>query len=149
MGFLDKNGKSMPIIMGCYGFGVSRALAASIEQLSDESGIIWPDSIAPFLVNVITTNMEDDEIRRSACEVYEKISSGGIEVIFDDRDVRAGVKFKDSDLIGIPIKIIVGKNYIKDKKIEIELRKDKTKLNMDLPSTIAYIKTYSSKRNHK
>jgi prolyl-tRNA synthetase len=145
--FLDNRGKSMPIIMGCYGFGVSRALAASIEQLSDKNGIIWPDSIAPFLVNVIATNMEDDEVRKSAEEVYKKISSEGLEVIFDDRYVRAGVKFKDSDLIGIPIKLIVGKNYIKDKKIEIELRTDRTKSNMGLTSTIDYIKRYSAKKH--
>ncbi len=143
--FLDSNGKSKPVIMGCYGFGVSRALAASIEQLSDDKGIIWPDSIAPFLVNIISTNMQDRDIRKSSEEIYSKIASEGVEVIFDDRDVRVGVKFKDSDLIGIPIKIIVGKNYIRDKKIEIELRKDGKKSIMDLTSTIDYIKQYSAK----
>jgi prolyl-tRNA synthetase len=89
--------------------------------------------------------MQDSNINKPSEEIYNRLRSEGLEVIFDDRDTRAGVKFKDSDLIGIPIKLIVGKNYIRDKKVEIELRKDNKKTVMDLSSTIEYIKQYSTK----
>jgi len=141
--FLDKDGNLKPIIMGCYGIGISRILSACVEQLYDEQGIIWPIKIAPFLVNVIAINIENKEIFNAANEIYLKIKNENLEVIFDDRNVSAGIKFKDSDLIGIPIKLIVGKKYIENKKVEIELRKDKTKLNLDLDSAIDYVKKYS------
>lgn len=140
--FLDRNGELKPVIMGCYGIGVSRIISAAIEQLSDESGIIWPLSISPFLINIIAINVEDPEISKAADEIYGMVKKSGVEVIFDDRNVRAGVKFKDSDLLGIPIKLIVGKNYIENQQVEIELRKDRRKFNTDLDSAMEYIKNY-------
>lgn len=141
--FLDNEGKLNPMIMGCYGIGVSRILAAVIEQLHDTKGIHWPVCIAPFLVNLVAINMEDPDIASNAEKIYDLLTGEGIEVIFDDRNVRAGVKFKDSDLIGIPIKLIIGKNYAESKELEIELRKDGTKMKMGVSQTVDFIKSYS------
>jgi prolyl-tRNA synthetase len=143
--FLDSEGRLNPMIMGCYGIGVSRILAAVIEQLHDTKGILWPVCIAPFLVNLVAINMEDPDIASNAEKIYETLMQEGIEVIFDDRNVRAGVKFKDSDLIGIPIKLIIGKNYAESKELEIELRKDGTKMKMGVSETVDFIKSYSQK----
>ena len=131
--------------MGCYGIGVSRILAAVIEQLYDGKGILWPTSIAPFMVNLVAINMEDLNIASNAEKIYQMLLKEGIEVIFDDRNVRAGVKFKDSDLIGIPIKLIVGKNYTENEELEIELRKDGTKIRMGASEALDFIKSYSEK----
>ena len=95
--------------MGCYGIGVSRCLAAIIEQNCDENGIIWPMSVAPYKVTVIPVNVKDDTQREMAESIYKELTSNGIETIIDDRNERAGVKFNDSELIGIPLRITVGK----------------------------------------
>ena len=107
--FLDENGKEQVPIMGCYGIGVSRCLAAIIEQNSDENGIIWPMSVAPYHVIVVPVNTKDDTQREMAEKLYSTLSSKGIETIIDDRNERAGVKFNDAELIGIPLRITVGK----------------------------------------
>jgi len=143
--FLDKDGKLKPFIMGCYGIGVSRIMAAVVEQLFDEKGIVWPLSIAPFLVNLIAINMEDESIFKASEDIYSIMLNNKIDVLYDERNVRAGVKFKDSDLIGIPLKVIVGKNYIENKKLEIETRKDGSKLNLSLEEAIQFIKDYKIK----
>jgi prolyl-tRNA synthetase len=145
--YLDSNGNQQPIIMGCYGIGISRIISAVIEQLFDSRGIIWPLSLAPFLVNLVAINIEDENIRFAADQVYETIKDKGIEVIYDDRNVRAGVKFKDSDLIGIPLKLIIGKNYTDNKKVEIETRKDGSKFQTDLDSAINFITEYPFKNS--
>ena len=98
-----------PVIMGCYGIGVNRCMAAAIEQNSDENGIVWPMAIAPFHIAVIPANMKDESVVNLAEEIYETLKKAGIEAIIDDRDERAGVKFKDCDLVGIPLRITVGK----------------------------------------
>ncbi|WAA10749.1 proline--tRNA ligase [Fervidibacillus albus] len=108
--YLDENGKSQVMIMGCYGIGVSRLLAAVAEQMADEKGLVWPNSIAPFTVHLIIVNKKDQTQQQLATEVYEKLKEHGIEVLYDDRNERAGVKFADADLIGIPLRIIIGKN---------------------------------------
>jgi prolyl-tRNA synthetase len=143
--FLDKDGKLRPFIMGCYGIGVSRIMAAAVEQLYDEKGIVWPVSIAPFLVNLIAINMEDESIFKASEDIYSIMLNNKIDVLYDDRNVRAGVKFKDSDLIGIPLKVIVGKNYIENKKLEIETRKDGFKLSLSLEEALRFIKDYEIK----
>jgi len=107
--FLDENGKAQVPIMGCYGIGVSRCLAAIIEQNCDENGIIWPMSVAPYKVTVVPVNVKDDVQREMAEDIYKKLSDMGIEVMIDDRNERAGVKFNDAELIGIPLRITVGK----------------------------------------
>ncbi|VWL85560.1 proline--tRNA ligase [Oceanivirga miroungae] len=119
---LDENGRLQTVIMGCYGIGVSRIAAAAIEQNNDENGMIWPKNIAPFTVDVIATNINDDKIYKASEKIYEELLKENVDVIFDDRKEKAGFKFKDADLIGIPIKVIVGKN-IKDGLVELKSRK--------------------------
>ena len=130
--FLDRNGKSQPIVMGCYGIGVERTAAAVIEQHHDENGIIWPLAIAPYHVVVVPVNIKKDEHRENAEKIYEELKAMGVEVLLDDRDERAGVKFKDSELIGIPIRITVGKDIV-DGKVEFKLRnsQDKEVIGLD------------------
>ena len=106
---LDETGKSKTVIMGCYGIGVTRCLAAAIEQNNDENGIIWPVSIAPYHAIVIPVNSKNEEQSEIAEKVYNDLKAKGIEVLLDDRNERAGVKFKDADLIGIPVRIVIGK----------------------------------------
>ncbi|GGE25213.1 proline--tRNA ligase 1 [Marinithermofilum abyssi] len=106
--FLDQNGKEQPYIMGCYGIGVSRVVAAIIEQHHDDNGILWPLNVAPFQVHLIAVNMKNEEQAKLAEDLYAQLQQAGIEVLFDDRQERAGVKFKDADLIGIPLRITVG-----------------------------------------
>lgn len=130
--YLDENGKEQTPIMGCYGIGVSRCLAAIIEQSSDESGIVWPVSVAPFHVIVVPVNTKNEEQNVLAEEIYEKLKAAGIEVLLDDRNERVGVKFKDADLIGIPLRINVGKGA-SERKVEFVKRKglEMTELDAD------------------
>ncbi len=122
--YLDANGKSTSMIMGCYGIGVNRIIASLIEKSHDENGIIWPLSITPYHVAVIPINMNDAAIVQAANQIYADIMGvSGIDVLMDDRDHRPGVKFKDADLIGAPIKIIIGKKFVETKEVEIKLRK--------------------------
>lgn len=107
--YLDKDGKENPMIMGCYGIGVGRTLAAVIEQYNDEDGIKWPTEVAPYKVVVVPTKVVDEECMKLAEDIYSKLLDAGIEVLIDDRNERPGVKFKDSDLIGIPVRITVGR----------------------------------------
>lgn len=107
--YLDENGKSKTVIMGSYGIGVTRCLAAAIEQNNDENGIIWPVALAPYEAIVASANYKNEAQTKLAEEIYNKLSAAGIETLLDDREERAGVKFKDADLIGIPVRIVVGK----------------------------------------
>lgn len=122
--FLDEQGKSQYFVMGCYGIGVTRIVAAAIEQNYDENGIIWPIAIAPYEAAVIPVNIKYKEGFEYAEKIYKKLQEKGIDVILDDRDCSPGIKFKDSDLIGFPVKIIIGEKNFKDKKVEIKTRKD-------------------------
>jgi prolyl-tRNA synthetase len=106
---LTQDGKQTPIVMGSYGIGVERILVAAIEQSHDDDGIIWPKSITPFDVVVTITNMKQDDLRTAGEKLYDDLQRAGLEVLLDDRDERAGVKFKDADLIGIPYRITIGK----------------------------------------
>jgi prolyl-tRNA synthetase len=119
--FIDENSQSKPLIMGCYGIGINRTMASIIEQNNDDNGIVWPVSVAPYKVVVIPVAVKDAEQMRIANELYESLRSLGIDVIIDDRDERAGVKFKDADLIGIPMRITVGKK-INEGLVEFKLR---------------------------
>jgi len=120
--FLDENGRSKPMIMGCYGIGVSRTLAAIIEQNNDDNGILWPDSVAPFQLHIIPVNVKNDAQRDLGDKLYNSFTQAGYEVLLDDRQERAGVKFADSDLIGIPVRITVGKKA-DEGIVEVKLRK--------------------------
>lgn len=123
--FLDENGREKPIFMGCYGIGVSRTMAASIEQNYDENGIIWPVAIAPYHVVVIPVNAKNEEQLQLAEKLYNNFNSLGIEAVLDDRNERAGVKFKDADLIGYPVRITVGGKAIEENLLEVTIRKTK------------------------
>jgi len=118
---LDAEGKQVPIVMGSYGIGVERIMAAAIELRNDENGILWPMSIAPFQATVLTLGPEP-ELRKAADEIVDALSKAGVEVLYDDRDERAGVKFKDADLVGIPIRIAVGKKGLANGQAEWKLR---------------------------
>ncbi len=120
--FLDEKGERQPAIMGCYGIGVNRILASAIEEHHDEKGIKWPEAIAPFDVEIITTNQSDAQSREIAEKLMEKLTAEGKEVLYDDRDERAGVKFNDAELIGIPQQIILGERNLKENKVEIKNR---------------------------
>src|SRR3989338_5346977 len=111
--------------MGCYGIGVNRILAAAIEQSHDANGIIWPAAIAPFKLLITVVNAANQSLMQTAEKIYETCAQAGVEVLLDDRDERAGVKFKDADLIGIPYRVVVGEKNLAQGKIEIKKRQDK------------------------
>jgi prolyl-tRNA synthetase len=129
--FLDEQGEEHPFVMGCYGIGITRTVAAAIEQHNDKDGIAWPISIAPFEVHVLPTNMSDGDLRDTAEAVYAGLREAGVEVILDDRDERPGNKFKDADLIGTPLRVTVGERAAKEGKVELRNRKtgETTKLD--------------------
>lgn len=135
---LTAEGKEVPIVMGCYGIGVERIMAAAIELHHDEDGIIWPRSIAPFDVVVTITNLKQDEIRNSGERLYTELRHAGLEVLLDDRDERAGVKFKDADLIGIPFRVTVGKK-IADGLVELFDRRTKTSVDISIDKVVARV----------
>jgi prolyl-tRNA synthetase len=120
--FLDDSGKGNPCLMGCYGIGINRIVASAIEAANDENGIIFPISIAPFEVIIVSVNQDDAEVVGAGEKIYKELKNKGIEVLLDDRDERAGVKFKDADLIGIPVRITVGKKALQTGNVEIKLR---------------------------
>lgn len=119
--FIDENGKNVPFVMGCYGIGVTRTMASIIEQHHDENGIIWPLSVAPYHVSVIPVNIKDEAQMKIANKLYDELRKIGVDAILDDRNERPGVKFKDSELIGIPMIVTVGKK-ITDGEVEFKLR---------------------------
>jgi prolyl-tRNA synthetase len=120
--YLDANGKEQPMVMGCYGIGISRTLAAAIEQHNDKDGIIWPVAIAPYEVIVLPVNTKDEASNAKAEEIYKALCDSGVEAIIDDRDERAGVKFKDADLIGYPVRVVVGPKTLAKGQIEVRDR---------------------------
>jgi prolyl-tRNA synthetase len=122
--YLDAGGKEKFIIMGCYGIGVTRILAATIEQSHDDDGIIWPDNIAPFEVTIVPLNYADEKTKETTEKIYKELSSKGLDVLIDDRDERAGIKFKDADLIGIPYRITISKKSLANGNIELKARRD-------------------------
>jgi prolyl-tRNA synthetase len=122
--YLDKDGQEKIMIMGCYGIGIGRTVAACIEQNNDENGIVWPMPLAPYHVIITPVNVNDQAIITAAENLYNSMLAKGIEVIFDDRDERAGVKFKDADLIGIPLRIVVGQKNLVQGKVELQIRKN-------------------------
>jgi prolyl-tRNA synthetase len=135
---LTPEGKERPIIMGSYGIGVERIMAAAIELHHDENGIIWPKAIAPFDVIVSITNIKQENLREAGEELYQKLRRAGLEVLLDDRDERAGVKFKDADLIGIPYRITIGKK-ITENKVELFDRGTKQSTDINLDGIVEHI----------
>ncbi|MEG0662610.1 MAG: His/Gly/Thr/Pro-type tRNA ligase C-terminal domain-containing protein, partial [Anaerovoracaceae bacterium] len=134
--YKDENQKDIPIVMGCYGIGVSRTLAAIVEQHHDENGIIWPMSVAPYHV-IVTVVKPDDEAQAALGEsLYTSLQSAGVDVLLDDRKERPGVKFKDADLLGIPVRITVGRGAV-DGLVEYKLRRDADKTEIAAEEALA------------
>lgn len=121
--FLDENGKEKPMVMGCYGVGVSRTMAAAIEQNNDKDGMIWPVAIAPYEVLVVPVNTKDEVSTQKAEAIYEELKKAGVEAVIDDRNERPGVKFKDADLIGYPLRVVVGPKTLAEGKLEVKVRR--------------------------
>jgi prolyl-tRNA synthetase len=123
--YTDEKGEAHPIVMGTYGIGVGRTMAAAVEQHHDGDGIVWPLALAPFEVAVVSLNPTDEATRRAADSLYDELVAAGVDVFYDDRDERPGVKFKDADLVGFPIRVNVGGRAFKEGKVELVLRRDK------------------------
>ena len=121
--YLDRDGREKTMIMGCYGIGIGRTVAACIEQNFDQNGIIWPMPLAPYAVIVTPVNINEPDVMKAAEEIYDELLAAEVEVILDDRDERAGVKFKDADLIGIPLRIVVGPKNLAQGQVELKIRK--------------------------
>lgn len=121
--FLDNQGKSHPFVMGCYGIGVTRTVAASIEQNHDADGIIWPVAIAPYEVVIVPANNKSEEVMAAAKKLYDSMEDSQDEVVLDDRNERAGIKFKDADLIGYPVRVTIGKKWQQSGSVEIKIRR--------------------------
>ncbi|MDI6907804.1 MAG: proline--tRNA ligase [Thermoanaerobacterales bacterium] len=136
--FLDEDGQEKPFVMGCYGIGVTRTMAAAVEQNHDADGIIWPASIAPFAAVVVPVNMRDDTQVRLAENVYRQLGEAGIEVLLDDREERAGVKFKDADLVGYPVRITVGKTA-SEGRVEVMHRRTRQTRVVDQADAVAAV----------
>lgn len=135
--YTDADGNLKPIIMGSYGIGVGRIMAAAVELYNDEKGIIWPYSIAPYQVNIIEINPQ--KTNQISQKLYDNLQESGFETLWDDRQTTAGVKFKDAELVGIPINIVVSENRIKNNDVEIQIRKDASKLNVNISEVINVI----------
>jgi len=127
-------------IMGCYGIGVERAMAAAVESHHDERGIIWPVSVAPFTVDVVVAQSEDAESVSVGESVYEQLTAAGIEVIIDDRAERAGVKFRDAEITGIPFRVTVGKRGLAEKVVEVTSRATGETVKVGIGDVLAYLR---------
>jgi prolyl-tRNA synthetase len=137
---LTQEGKEVPIVMGSYGIGVERIITAAIEQNHDADGIIWPKALAPFDVIVTITNMKDDTLRAAGEKLYKDLQRAGLDVLLDDREDRAGVKFKDADLIGIPYRVTVGKK-VSDGLVELFERQTKTSQDVKLADVVSRVQS--------
>ena len=137
--YLDDKGKENPMIMGCYGIGVGRTAAAAIEQNHDEKGIIWPLPLAPFQAVILPVNFSIDAVRSAAETTYRTLWELGVETLLDDRSDRLGVKFKDAELLGIPLQIIIGPKNLDEGKVEIKLRKTGKSQLISFPESISVI----------
>ncbi|MCI6151768.1 MAG: proline--tRNA ligase [Fusobacterium perfoetens] len=141
---LDENGKEVVMEMGCYGIGISRTMSAAIEQNNDENGIIWPTAIAPFIVDVIATNMKDEAQVSLAEELHNLLEENGIETIYDDRNERAGFKFKDADLIGFPFKVVCGKKS-SEGIVELKIRRTNETIEIEKSKVVETVKELMKK----
>lgn len=139
LNYLDENNTLNPVVMGCYGIGVGRCMASIAEQNNDEKGLIWPINIAPYKVAIVIINTKDENQVNYANKLYDELNNLGIDTILDDRDERPGIKFNDIDLIGIPIRVVVGKG-LTNNEVEVKLRKNIESKNIDINEIIRYIK---------
>jgi prolyl-tRNA synthetase len=137
---LDEEGLEKPIVMGCYGIGVGRTVAAAIEQNHDENGIIFPIPLAPYEVVILPLQMHEQEVVTASEKMYRELSESGLDVLLDDRDLRAGVKFNDADLLGTPVRVTVGMRNLKTGQVEMKLRPEKESSQVPLQEASARIK---------
>jgi prolyl-tRNA synthetase len=141
---LDEQGQAVTMFMGCYGIGVTRVVAAAIEQNHDERGIIWPEPIAPFQVSLIPINLQKSErVRETAERLYVELQAAGIEVMFDDRDARPGVKFADDELLGIPHRLVVGDKGLERGIVEYKSRADGSGAEVPAASVVQFLRERS------
>ena len=144
--FLDETQKAQPMIMGCYGIGVGRVVAAAIEQSHDDNGIIWPAPLAPFDVALVAIDYHSNpEVKKHADEICTALEAKGLDVLLDDRDERAGIKFKDMDLIGLPYRLVVSSRTVKDGQCEYKKRTDKEAVRWNLSEAVEKILTATGK----
>ena len=136
---IDESGKSTPCLMGCYGIGINRILASAIELGNDKNGCILPVSIAPFEVEVVQLNNDKPAVAAEAERIYKELADSGVDVLFDDRDARPGVKFKDSDLIGIPVRVVVGERGLKEGNVELKRRTDDKAINVPAAQIVSKV----------
>jgi len=147
---LNENGKEFPMVMGCYGIGVNRILASLIETSNDESGIIWPTALAPFEAVIIPVNKNDDKVTEEALKLYSRLQEIGVDVIIDDRaNKSAGVKFKDADLIGFPVQVIVGRKSLDEEKIELKDRRSGISIQVDVQDAAKKVEEMLNEMNTK
>ena len=140
--YLDEKNQSHPVIMGCYGIGPGRVMAAAVEQNNDEHGIKFPISIAPFTVAICLLNINDENSVAIANKIYDELNKMGIDTLLDDRDERPGVKFKDLDLIGIPIRVTIGKK-INEGLVEFKLRSEESSQDINVNDIVKFIEDYA------
>jgi prolyl-tRNA synthetase len=140
--YTDENGKEVPAVMGCYGIGVGRTLAAVIEQCNDEDGIIWPMAIAPYHVVIVPVNSKDENLMNVSDTIYRELLGDKVEVVLDDRKERPGVKFKDADLIGYPIRVTVGAKSLEKGVVEVRIRKTKEVIEVALGDVVQWVENY-------
>ena len=140
--FMDENGREKPFIMGCYGIGVSRTLAAVVEQANDEAGIVWPVSVAPYEVEVLALDIKGEECMAASDKIARELSACGLEVVLDDRKERPGIKFNDADLYGFPVQIICSKRSVADGKCEVKVRKTGERFEMNLEEVVAWTSAF-------
>jgi prolyl-tRNA synthetase len=138
--FLDDQGKQQPVVMGCYGIGVSRMAAACIEQNYDERGILWPAHIAPYHVHLLNLTPKDEAVTAACDALYERLQREGVEVFYDDRNLRPGEKFGDADLIGLPVRLCLSKRTMEQNQVEYKLRTEKESKNLSTDEAVAAVK---------
>lgn len=142
--WLDPQEKKHPMIMGCYGIGVTRVVAAIVETCHDDDGIIWPPAVAPFLVELIPLNVTDEAVMNVTGDIYDELVSSGLDVLMDDRDQRPGFKFKDADLIGLPLRMVIGSRGLQDGIIEVKRRTDSEAVRVPLADAASYVRTLAA-----
>ena len=140
-GYLDEHGNQHPMVMGCYGIGVGRLLAAAIEQNHDEKGIVFPPPIAPYQVHLLSLNPENSEVYKTAEDLYRKLQEAGLEVLYDDREESAGVKFNDADLLGLPLRLVVSPRNLRQASIELKGRLEEKGTLAPIESAVETVKS--------
>ena len=137
--YLDSSEKKHPVIMGCYGIGVSRVVASIVETCHDDGGVIWPMNVAPYTVGLIPLNVKDDDVMATVNKIYDDLTTAGIDVLMDDRDQRPGFKFKDADLIGLPIRVVIGGKGLKAGNAEIKRRTDDKATMVPIGDSVSHV----------